>query len=561
VNQEQNGGLWVLLGSFELDLLEPDHRVELTNQGNERVAADALRFLRDAGAVTAGEEIVIDNTAATVQGAWVANTWGDGGMFWGSNFLHIDPGGTVDTETWTPALTTAGTYRVYARWTAHANRATDAPYTIHHDGGQTTVPVNQEVNGGEWVPLGSFGLTPGQNHRIVLSDQANERVAADAVKLVRESVTAAGGEIVMDNLDPGAAGDSGWVVNTYTGGGRFWGSNVYQNDPGTPAEIFTWTPTVPAAQRYRVYARWTQDPNRATDAPYTVHHDGGATTVTANQEVNGGLWVALGTYAMSPGLNHRVELSDAADGRVIADAVKLVPDGNARAVVADAMRFVPAETPAFAAVSSSLLEEYVYLNGQSLALFDGGAVAYVHTDHLGTPQKMTDAAGVLVWDAVFRPFGEAESIAGSAANDLRFPGQLYDAETALHYNYFRDYDPSLGRYVESDPIGLDGGLNVFVYVTNNPVNYLDPFGLQPGLKPVIVCPSAPAGYRLSRITPPQYQVDPFPGFSPDWNNPYTHSLSCRATCIYEQTKPCEPGDDEIELPAACFVVSPSAPEA
>jgi RHS repeat-associated protein len=238
-----------------------------------------------------------------------------------------------------------------------------------------------------------------------------------------------------------------------------------------------WTPTLPAAQRYRIYARWTQDPNRATDAPYTVHHDGGATTVTANQEVNGGIWLALGTYAMSPGQNHRIELSDAANGRVIADAVKLVPDGNARAVVADALRFVPAETPVFAAASSSLLDETIYLNGRPLARVDGGALAYVHSDHLGTPQKMTDGTGALVWDAVFRPFGEAESITGSATNDLRFPGQLYDAETALHYNYFRDYDPSLGRYVESDPIGLGGGVNIYGYAYSNPVRWIDPNGL------------------------------------------------------------------------------------
>ena len=60
--------------------------------------------------------------------------------------------------------------------------------------------------------------------------------------------------------------------------------------------------------------------------------------------------------------------------------------------------------------------------------------------------------------------------------NLRFPGQYYDAETGLHYNYFRDYDPSVGRYVESDPIGLRGGLNTYAYV-NDPLTQLDPLGL------------------------------------------------------------------------------------
>jgi RHS repeat-associated protein len=62
---------------------------------------------------------------------------------------------------------------------------------------------------------------------------------------------------------------------------------------------------------------------------------------------------------------------------------------------------------------------------------------------------------------------------------LRFPGQRYDAETALHYNYFRDYDPSIGRYGESDPIGLLGGLNTYVYVEANPLRKSDPRGLIP----------------------------------------------------------------------------------
>ncbi|SEB18877.1 RHS repeat-associated core domain-containing protein, partial [Marinobacterium iners] len=61
--------------------------------------------------------------------------------------------------------------------------------------------------------------------------------------------------------------------------------------------------------------------------------------------------------------------------------------------------------------------------------------------------------------------------------NLRFPGQYFDSETGLHYNYYRDYDPATGRYIESDPIGLAGGLNSYAYVQNNPANWLDPWGL------------------------------------------------------------------------------------
>src|SRR5690606_40384435 len=96
-------------------------------------------------------------------------------------------------------------------------------------------------------------------------------------------------------------------------------------------------------------------------------------------------------------------------------------------------------------------------------LFRSEEMNYVHPDHLGAPQKMTDVDRNIVWDASFLPFGEEDSLIGAAANDNRFPGQRLEAETGLHYNYFRDYDPTTGRYLQSDPIGLAGGINTYGY--------------------------------------------------------------------------------------------------
>ncbi len=103
---------------------------------------------------------------------------------------------------------------------------------------------------------------------------------------------------------------------------------------------------------------------------------------------------------------------------------------------------------------------------------------FYHNDHLGTPQKLTAINGAVVWAATYTSFGDATVDASSTiTNNLRFPGQYYDEETGLHYNYFRYYDPGAGRYLRADPIGSAGGVNLFAYVLNNPPNLNDPFGL------------------------------------------------------------------------------------
>jgi RHS repeat-associated protein len=130
----------------------------------------------------------------------------------------------------------------------------------------------------------------------------------------------------------------------------------------------------------------------------------------------------------------------------------------------------------------------VYVDSEGYISYGHPEELLIHTDHLNTPRRLTPLQGVANqvrwrWDS--DPFGVGFAN-GNAENDpsrepyyfdLRFPGQLWDDETWRHYNYFRDYDPYTGRHVQSDPIGLDGGINTYAYVDGDPLGFYDPDGL------------------------------------------------------------------------------------
>ncbi|HCH0556508.1 TPA: RHS repeat-associated core domain-containing protein [Pseudomonas aeruginosa] len=116
-----------------------------------------------------------------------------------------------------------------------------------------------------------------------------------------------------------------------------------------------------------------------------------------------------------------------------------------------------------------------------------GIVSYIEPDHLGSPRVVIDPVAntaIWKWDIQGEAFGvtapeQDPDGNGTALNlDMRFPGQRYDRYTGLNYNYFRDYEPGSGRYVQSDPIGLKGGISTYAYVSGSPVMWIDPEGLQ-----------------------------------------------------------------------------------
>jgi RHS repeat-associated protein len=136
---------------------------------------------------------------------------------------------------------------------------------------------------------------------------------------------------------------------------------------------------------------------------------------------------------------------------------------------------------------STPIRAYVWDDTQPIAQIEyapgNEKLYYLHTDHLATTRLATDSAQRVVWRYEGEAFGASvpnEDPDGDGVKvtiNLRFPGQYYDAETGLHYNWNRYYDPKLGRYITSDPIGLTGGINTYVYVRNNPARFTDPTGL------------------------------------------------------------------------------------
>lgn len=124
--------------------------------------------------------------------------------------------------------------------------------------------------------------------------------------------------------------------------------------------------------------------------------------------------------------------------------------------------------------------EYLYAGGQKAAVVvhdaESTELYYIHNDHLGTPQMLTDQDQSVVWSVEYTPFGIVTK-GNVNFEKSRFPGQYFDVATGTSYNYFRDYDPELGRYIQSDPIGLEGGINTYAYVGGNPLSFIDPLGL------------------------------------------------------------------------------------
>jgi RHS repeat-associated protein len=199
-----------------------------------------------------------------------------------------------------------------------------------------------------------------------------------------------------------------------------------------------------------------------------------------------------GSTAYNYHYNNRNRLDQLTIGATV--TADYVYDGLERLAIRTTQNMTPAGTTHYvydraghliaeATNTGTTTREYIWFDDMPLAAVADVDTAspnlyYVHTDHLDRPLKMTDGSQVVVWDAVYNPFGDVNSITGSASNNLRFPGQYFLIESGLHYNWHRHYDPTLGRYTQTDPLGFIDGPSIYAYAKSAPSDNIDRNGHQ-----------------------------------------------------------------------------------
>lgn len=242
-----------------------------------------------------------------------------------------------------------------------------------------------------------------------------------------------------------ATGAYGDISYAYDAAGNRIGESLVNAGVGTDTSI-----------SYEVASNRSVEATRSGTSVRSFSHDAAGNMVTDNR----------GGTAYNYRYNNRGRLDPLSIGTAV--AADYVYDGLERLAVCTLRSVTPAVTAHYvydlggrliaeATAGSMTVREYVWLDDMPLALVTNADTAvpnllYVHADHLDRPMKMTDAAKNVTWDALYLPFGDVDVNFGSTTNNLRFPGQYFLLESGLNYNWQRNYDPTIGRYTQPDPL-------------------------------------------------------------------------------------------------------------
>lgn len=337
--------------------------------------------------------------------------------------------------------------------------------TTKNDAGSATVTLASSVTYKPFGWLASFTYGNGlvltktftQDYRIdSLQVQDGSTVVVDRSHAFGDDINLTG---ITDNIASARSESYTYsATNRLSEGGGIWSTLTWGYDGVgnrtsealTSGSTTTWTYAYPTGSNK--LSTVTQGANVRT-----FTHDG-AGNITADDRV--GI-----TYNYR--YNNRGRLDQLTIGSTV--TADYTYDGLERLAIRSTQNMTPAGTTHYvydraghliaeATDAGVTLREYIWLDDMPLAVVaDVDTMSpnlyFVHSDHLDRPLKMTDGSLTVVWDAIYRPFGEVHSITGIAANNLRFPGQYFLIEHGLHYNWYRHYDPTIGRYLQADPLG------------------------------------------------------------------------------------------------------------
>ncbi|MER7244795.1 exo-alpha-sialidase [Kribbella sp. NPDC000426] len=266
----------------------------------------------------------------------------------GRDSLATGPGLSTSSYPMNYPRLPAGAVGAYVDQAIHVDRADTYELWLRYyrsaDGGLVTVTVDGDAPRVSALDLTSFR---GEGYDMVLLDRRELTAGRHSIRFTLAGAGRGGGtavaleqltlvkaaatpdvreEITVDNGGLGFETVGTWASGRSILG--YYGFNYLTHAKGTGANLARFRPAIPGTGQYEVLTSYTADPNRASNAPYVVHHAGGTTTVAVNQQVRGvpdprtGEWVSLGTFTFNAGLDGYVELSDNANGYVIADAVR-----------------------------------------------------------------------------------------------------------------------------------------------------------------------------------------------------------------------------------------------
>lgn len=367
LNQRLNGSQWVGLGSYRFAAGTAAAVVIRTTGTDGVVVADAVRFcpLPD---VTVDDN---DPIGVSLVGSWALSTTVPD--YWDAGYLHDgNTGKGSKSVRFQPNLAQDGPYEVAIWYTAYTGRASNVPVDIVHNGGTTTVILDQRVNGSRWVGLGAYDFAAGPAAAVVIRTTGTDGVVvADAVRFHPAP------DLTVDDNDPTGVNVVGsWALSTTVP--NHWDAGyLHDGNTGKGSKSVRFQPNLLQAGLYEVAVWYTAYTGRASNVPVDIVHNGGTTTATVNQRINGSQWNSLGTFAFNEGSTGSVLVrTTGTDGVVVADAVRFTWVGPLPATPGSTVgASVASPPPAAAGDTSALADPWDDAEGSNRALLFTEAAA------------------------------------------------------------------------------------------------------------------------------------------------------------------------------------------